>query len=56
MVDKVRAALKAVRERCPELKVDGEMQFDAAMIPAIGQKKFPARPWPARPTSWCSPI
>jgi len=41
LVDKVRDALKAVRARCPELKVDGEMQFDAAMIPAIGQKKFP---------------
>jgi len=40
-VDKVRAALKNVRERRPELEVDGEIQFDAAMIPAIGQKKFP---------------
>ena len=40
-VDKVRAALKIVRERRPELQVDGEIQFDAAMIPAIGQKKFP---------------
>ncbi|MFZ1615136.1 MAG: phosphate acyltransferase, partial [Holophaga sp.] len=28
-------------ERRPELLVDGEIQFDAAMIPAIGQKKFP---------------
>lgn len=41
LVDKVRAALKTVRERRPELNVDGEIQFDAAMIPAIGQKKFP---------------
>jgi phosphate acetyltransferase len=40
-VDKVRAALKQVRERRPGLMVDGEIQFDAAMIPAIGLKKFP---------------
>ena len=43
-VDKVRAALKQVRERRPALMVDGEIQFDAAMIPAIGQKKFPGSP------------
>jgi len=40
-VDKVRAALKLVREKQPGLMVDGEIQFDAAMIPAIGLKKFP---------------
>ncbi len=41
LVDKVRASLKIIKERNPELLVDGEIQFDAAMIPAIGQKKFP---------------
>jgi phosphate acetyltransferase len=41
LVDKVRAALKLIKERRPDLQVDGEIQFDAAMIPAIGQKKFP---------------
>jgi phosphate acetyltransferase len=40
-VNRVRGALTAVRERRPELQIDGEIQFDAAMIPAIGQKKFP---------------
>lgn len=24
--------------------MDGEIQFDAAMIPALGQKKFPGSP------------
>ncbi len=40
-VEKVRTALRIVRERNPELQVDGEIQFDAAMIPAVGLKKFP---------------
>ena len=41
LVDKTRAALQLVKERRPELSVDGEMQFDAATIPSIGAKKFP---------------
>ncbi|MDR0498642.1 MAG: phosphate acetyltransferase [Holophagales bacterium] len=40
-VTRVREALAIVKKRRPELQVDGEIQFDAAMIPAIGQKKFP---------------
>jgi phosphate acetyltransferase len=40
-VTKVTIATKIVREKAPDLAVDGEMQFDAAIIPAIGQRKFP---------------
>jgi len=40
-VERVRGALAIVKERRPELQIDGEIQFDAAMIPAVGQKKFP---------------
>ncbi len=43
-IDKVLAALKILRERNPELNVDGEMQFDAAMIPSIGGSKAPGSP------------
>jgi phosphate acetyltransferase len=43
-VDKVTAALKIVKERKPDLCVDGELQADAALVPMVGKKKAPASP------------
>jgi phosphate acetyltransferase len=40
-VDKVLEALKIVKERAPELNVDGELQLDAAVVPSVGEKKAP---------------
>jgi phosphate acetyltransferase len=40
-VNFVREALAIIKSRRPDIQADGEIQFDAAMIPAIGQKKFP---------------
>lgn len=41
---KMANAAKALSEKYPELIIDGEMQFDAAMIPGIGQSKCPESP------------
>ncbi|MFP3860174.1 MAG: phosphate acetyltransferase [Bacteroidales bacterium] len=41
MVDKVVEATKIAKEKRPELKIDGELQADAAIIEAIGKKKAP---------------
>ena len=35
------AATKAAQEMAPDLAIDGEMQFDAAVSPTVGQLKFP---------------
>ncbi len=41
LVDKVRQATQFVKERRPDIKVDGELQFDAAIVESIGKKKSP---------------
>lgn len=43
-VDKVISALEIIRQRKPDLNVDGEMQFDAAFVESIGKRKAPNSP------------
>ena len=41
LIDKVIEATKMVKEKRPDINVDGELQFDAAIIESIGKKKAP---------------
>lgn len=41
LVDRVQEALRIVKARDPDLHIDGELQADAALVPAVGQSKAP---------------
>jgi phosphate acetyltransferase len=40
-VDKVLKALELVKQMAPDLKIDGELQADAALVSSVGQQKAP---------------
>ncbi|WP_281337464.1 phosphate acetyltransferase [Flavobacterium eburneipallidum] len=40
-VDKVREATEIVRQKRPDLKIEGPIQYDAAVDPIVGQSKMP---------------
>ena len=39
LIDKVKEALAIANERRPDLAIDGEFQLDAAIVPAVAEKK-----------------
>ncbi len=44
LVTLVQEATKIAKELAPDLKLDGELQFDAALVPAVAALKAPASP------------
>ena len=43
-VKKVRRATEAAKKLAPDVVVDGELQADAALVPAVAEKKAPGSP------------
>ncbi len=42
LTEKVIEATRLAKEKAPELKLDGELQLDAAIVPSVGKSKAPA--------------
>jgi phosphate acetyltransferase len=54
-VEKVRAATALVRERAPDLLLEGPIQYDAAIDPAVARTKLPNSPVAGRATVFIFP-
>ena len=54
-VDKVKEATRLVRERRPDIVVDGPLQYDAASVPSVGRQKAPDSPVAGRATVFIFP-
>ncbi|MDO5035212.1 MAG: phosphate acetyltransferase [Actinomycetaceae bacterium] len=54
-VDKVREATEIVRQKAPELAVDGPLQFDASIDPVVAAKKMPGSPVAGKATVFIFP-
>jgi phosphotransacetylase len=54
-IDKVRAATTIARTAAPDLAVDGELQFDAAWVPAVAAAKAPTSPVAGRANTFIFP-
>ena len=44
MIDKVRQATAIAHDLRPDLRLDGELQVDAAVVPGVAEKKAPGSP------------
>jgi len=44
LVDKVVEATEIVKEKRPDLMIDGELQLDSAIVPGVGERKAPGSP------------
>lgn len=40
-LDKIRKAIQKIKRKRPKLKIDGEMQVDAALVPEVAKRKAP---------------
>jgi phosphate acetyltransferase len=44
-VDKIKEATRLAKEDCPDCIIDGEIQFDAALLPDVAARKAPDSPF-----------
>jgi len=54
-VDKVREATKIAKQRRPDLKIEGPIQYDAAIEPSVAKKKMPQSEVAGRATVFIFP-